>query len=436
MGKKKRFSAEVERLRVLKLGSSGNDVAEVQSVFRRIGFDPGAADGRFGPQTQQAVREFQSRFGLAQDGIIGPLTWRILGRYLLGYDIYTVRPGDTFFTVARKFGSDPTLLQAANPGLRPENLTVGARLNVPYSYDVVATDIPYTYDVLTRNVQGLKARYPFLQVGTAGVSVLGRTLYTLRMGTGRRQVFYNAAHHALEWITSPVLMKFAEDYLRAYALRKQLAGYDIRALWDDCTIWLVPMVNPDGVDLVINGLSPRNPYHDRLIRWNGGSSDFSQDWEANIRGVDLNHNYNAAWRESKRAEAALGITGPGPTRYSGPYPVSEPETRAMVNFTRNHDLRLVMAYHAQGRVIYWNFQNLAPAEARTIGESLSRISGYALDEATGVASYAGYKDWFIQDFRRPGYTIEVGEGKNPLPISQFPQIYVENLGMLLYAATV
>lgn len=430
------FRRGAEQLRVLKLGSVGNDVAEAQSVLRRIGLDPGAADGEFGPKTQRAVQEFQKRFGLMPDGIIGPMTWRILGRYLLGYDIYSVQRGDTFYTIAKKFGADPALLQAANPGQTPENLMPGARLNVPYSFDTVATDIPYTYDVLARNIQGLKARYPFLRVGTIGASVLGRTLYTLRMGNGERQVFYNAAHHALEWITSPVLMKFAEEYLKAYALRRQLAGYDVRALWDECTIWLAPMVNPDGIDLVINGLSPRNPYHDRLIRWNGGSSDFSTDWEANVRGVDLNHNYNAAWRESKQAEAELGITGPGPTRYSGPYPASEPETRAVVSFTRNHDLRLVMAYHAQGRVIYWNFQNLAPAEAKTIGQSLSRISGYMLDQASGVASYAGYKDWFIQDFRRPGYTIEVGEGKNPLPISQFPQIYGENQGMLLYAATV
>ncbi len=422
-------------MRVLKIGSEGNDVAETQSVLKRIGLDPGAADGAFGPLTQRAVREFQGRFGLAQDGIVGPMTWRILGRYLLGYDVYTVRPGDTFFNVARRFGSDADLLRTANPGQDPENLQPGTRLNVPYSFGVVATDIPYTYDVLARNVQGLKARYPFLRVGTAGTSVLGRTLYVLRMGNGSRQVFYNAAHHALEWITAPVLMKFAEDYLRAYALGRQLGGRDVRAMWNDCTVWLVPMVNPDGVDLVINGLSPRNPYRTRLIRWNGGSSDFSHDWEANVRGVDLNHNYDAAWKESKQAEAGLGITGPGPTRYSGPYPVSEPETRAMVAFTRNHDFRLVMAYHTQGRVIYWNFQNLAPAEAKTIGENLARISGYKLDEATGVASYAGYKDWFIQDFRRPGYTVEVGEGKNPLPVSQFPTIYAENLGMLLAAAT-
>lgn len=423
-------------MRTLRLGMSGNDVMEVQSLLRRLGHDPGPADGVFGPQTQRAVMQLQARFGLVPDGVIGPQTGRLVEQFLLGYDTYVVQRGDSFFSIAQKFGTDPDAIAAANPRVNPQNIPVGRHLTVPYGFDVVPADVSYTYQILSRNIQGLKARYPSLRVGSIGSSVLGRSLYSLRLGTGPNHVFYNAAHHALEWINSPMLMKFAEDYLAAYSLGRQIAGYDARALWNAASIFLVPMVNPDGVDLVINGLQENNPYYSRLIRWNNGSADFSMDWQANIRGVDLNHNYDAAWQQSKQAEAELGITGPGPTRYSGPYPVSEPETRSMVRFTRSHDFRLVIAYHTQGRVIYWNFMDLAPAEAETIGETLSNLSGYRLDQATGIASYAGYKDWFIQDFRRPGYTIETGEGTNPLPISQLDQIYRENIGMLLYAATV
>lgn len=423
-------------MRTLREGMSGSDVAEVQSVLNRAGFSAGAADGAFGPRTREAVIRFQRRFGLTPDGVAGPATWRVLERFLLGYDLYVVQRGDTFYGIAQKYGTTVQALAAANPDLNPENLPVGRRIVVPYSFDVVPTDIGYTYDVLTRNIQGLKARYPFLEVTNSGTSVLGRTLYTLRLGRGENQVFYNASHHALEWITSPVLMKFAEDYLSAYAFGRQIGGIDPAALWQRSSVYLMPMVNPDGVDLVLSGLSRSNPFYTDLIRWNNGSADFSGGWQANNRGVDLNHNYDAAWQQSKEAEAALGITGPGPTRYSGPYPVSEPETRAVVRFTQNHNFRLVLAYHSQGRVIYWNFMNMAPPEARAIGESLSRISGYALEEAAGVASYAGYKDWFTQEYRRPGYTVEVGEGVNPLPISQFEAIYRENLGMLLYAAGV
>ena len=423
-------------MRVLRLGTAGSDVMEVQAMLQKLGYDPGLVDGRFGPRTQTAVAAFQHNFGLVPDGIVGANTWRVMEPFLLGYATYIVRPGDTLYGITQKFGTQMLLLTTANPGLDPQNLNVGQRIVVPYGFDVVDTNIGYTYAVLQRDVQGLKARYPFIETGTIGRSVLGKNLYYIRLGTGAKTVLYNAAHHALEWITSPVLMKFAEDYANAYARGQNLGGFVPADIWNNVSIYLVPMVNPDGVDLVINGLQPDNPYYDRLIRWNNGSMDFSRNWEANIRGVDLNHNYNAAWEKSKQAEAVMGITGPGPTRYSGPSPESEPETQAMANLTRRLDPRLVMAYHSQGEVIFWDFENLAPPEAETIGQQLSALSGYELAAPEGIASYAGYKDWFIQDYRRPGYTIEVGQGRNPLPISQFDGIYADNLPMLLYAATV
>ncbi len=423
-------------MRVLRLGMSGTDVQEIQSLLQRLGYNPGPIDGIFGPQMQRAVIEFQRRFGLVPDGIIGLNTFRVMERFLLGFDEYTVRQGDSLYTIARNYGINVDLIRIANPQVDAGSLRVGQKLTIPYGISIVPTNVDYTYDILQRNIAGLKAVYPFIETGVAGQSVLGRNLYYIRLGTGPNNVFYNGAHHALEWITSPLLMKFAEDFAKAYGLGQMIAGYNPSDIWEKSSIYLMPMVNPDGVDLVLNGLSPANPFYDDLIRWNNGSMDFSTVWQANTRGVDLNHNYNAGWEQSKEAEAELGITGPGPTRYSGPYPESEPETRTTVAFTRRLSPRLVLAYHSQGEVIFWNFENLAPPEARTIGEQLAQVSGYTLDEATGIASYAGYKDWFTKDFRRPGYTVEVGRGKNPLPISQFDQIYADNLPLLLLASVI
>lgn len=422
-------------MRVLKTGMSGTDVMEIQSLLQRMGFDPGPIDGIFGPRTQQAVIAFQQKFGLTPNGIIGYNTYRLLESFLLGYDIYMIRPGDTLFAIASRYQINPDLIRVANPDIDESDLVPGQRIKVPYGINVVPTNADYTYEMLQRNVMGLKALYPFIETGIAGQSVLGRNLYYIRLGQGPNQVFYNGAHHALEWITSPLLMKFVEDFSKAYALGQKFAGYVPSEIWDKSSIYIVPMVNPDGVNLVVNGLSPFNPYYNELIRWNNGT-DFSDRWQANTRGVDLNHNYNAGWEESKQAAVELGITGPGPTRYSGPYPLSEPETRAMVDFTRSHDFRLVLAYHSQGEVIFWNFQNMAAQEAREIGEALAQASGYTLDEAEGIASYAGYKDWFIKEYNRPGYTVEVGRGKNPLPISQFNDIYSENLPLLLLASVI
>ncbi|MDW8802043.1 M14 family metallopeptidase [Clostridium sp. A1-XYC3] len=421
---------------VYRLGSRGTEVMEIQAVLSKIGYNPGPIDGVYGRQTEEAVRQFQRDNGLTADGIVGPATYNALERFMLGYDVYTIRPGDTLYDIARRYYTQVYKIIVANPGIEPFALIPGSTIIVPYGIDVVDTNINYTYEILRKDLDGLKARYPFITVGVAGKSVLGRNLYYIRLGTGPNQVFYNGSHHALEWITTPLLMKFTENFAKAYSEGRSIGGYNIADIWNRSSIYIMPMVNPDGIDLVLNGLKRSNPFYNDLIKWNKGSTDFSQNWQANTRGVDLNHNYNASWELSKQAEASYGVFGPGPTRYSGPFPESEPETKTVVNFTRSHNFRLVLAYHSQGEVIYWQYGALTPPEARRIGNLFSQVSGYALSETTGITSYSGYKDWFIQEYRRPGYTIEVGRGRNPLPISQFNKIYRDNEELLLLAAVI
>lgn len=423
-------------MRVLKLGMRGSDVMEIQALLSKIGYNPGAIDGVFGSQTKQAVMAFQRNYGLTADGIIGATTYRYLERFLKGYESYTVKAGDTIYTIARKYYTTMNRILTANPGISPSNLTIGQQIIVPYGIDVVDTNINYTYEIMERDIQGLKVRYPFIETGVAGKSVLGKNLYYIKLGNGPNQVFYNGSQHGLEWITSVLLMKYIENFSKAYADRVGIGGYNVRDIWNRSTIYIIPMVNPDGVNLVLDGLQRDNPYYSNLIRWNNGSTDFSSNWQANIRGVDLNHNYDASWNISKQEEAMYGVTGPGPTRYSGPYPESEPESKAIANFTRNHNFRLVIAYHTQGEVIYWTYLNIVPTDAQRIAQLFSQVSGYTLSQTVGIASYAGYKDWFIGTYRRPGFTIEVGRGRNPVPISQFNEIYNDNIEILLLAAVV
>lgn len=420
-------------MRTLKRGSRGSDVMEIQSLLEKMSYNPGPIDGIFGFQTEGAIRQFQKNNGLIADGIIGKNTYRVMQRFLQGYENYTIKAGDTLYKIAQEYRTKHSLLLAANPGIDPLTLQIGQVIKVPYAFDVVDTNIDYTYEIMDRDIQGLKIRYPFIEVGVAGKSILGKNLYTLKLGNGPVEVFYNAAHHGLEWITSPLLLKFVENFARAYVEGRPIHNYDLKNIWSKNSIYIMPMVNPDGIDLVLNGLQRDNPFFDELIAWNNGQMNFGEVWQANIRGVDLNHNYDASWELSKQAEPAYGVYGPGPTRFSGEYPESEPESKAVADFTRNHNFRIVLAYHSQGEVIYWTYLDKTPPESRRIGEVFSRLSGYSLEETTGITSYAGYKDWFIDKYRRPGYTIEVGLGKNPLPISQFAEIYRDNEEVLLAA---
>ena len=136
--------------------------------------------------------------------------------------------------------------------------------------------------------------------------------------------------------------------------------------------------------------------------------DFS-GWKANISGVDLNDQFPANWD----LERARNPKKPGPRDYGGESPLSEPEAIAMADLTRRRDFARVLAFHTQGEVIYWGFENLEPPESEVLVNEFSRVSGY--EPVQTIESYAGYKDWFIQEWRRPGFTVELGTGKNPLP---------------------
>lgn len=423
-------------MQTISRGSTGPDARLVQSLLNRIGYNAGPVDGIFGPRTYQAVTAFQANNSLAADGIVGPATWAVLDRLLRGYDTYIVQPGDTLYRIARAYYTTVDAIVTANPGIDPDVIRVGQRLVIPYGIDVVTLDVAPTYEIVQRQIEGLKARYPFLETGSIGRSVMGRELYYVRLGRGSREVSYNASHHANESITTPVLMKFIENYAKAYAARGSIQGYNIRELYDLTSIYIIPLVNPDGVDLVAYWPNYDDPAFINAARLNRTGLPLPSVWKANIRGVDLNLNYPAEWEKEKQEELELGITGPAPRDYGGEAPLSEPESRAMADFTRAHDFRIVIAYHTQGEVIYWQFQNYAPPVALTIANQFASITGYAVEEGTPEAAYAGYKDWFLQEFRRPGYTFEVGRGVNPIPLSQAPAIYRQNEGALLLGAVV
>ena len=291
----------------------------------------------------------------------------------------------------------------------------------------------YTYQKLQEDIQRLKQTYPFLEVGSIGYSVLGKPIPYIRIGSGEKEVFYNGSFHANEWITTPILMQFIEDYSAQYALDGRLGEFSARQLYNAVSLFIVPMVNPDGVDLVTGGLQPGdNPYQNaQEIANNFPDIPFPSGWKANIDGVDLNLQFPAGWQEAKQIKYAQGYTRPAPRDFVGDGPLVARESLAVYNFTLIHNFRLVIAFHTQGQEIYWKFLNYNPPFAEFIGQQFSRVSGYTLADVPFESGFAGYKDWFLQEYRRPGYPIEAGIGQNPLPIFQFNEIYQDNLGTLV-----
>ncbi len=262
------------------------------------------------------------------------------------------------------------------------------------------------------------------RVFSIGESVMEQKIYCIEYGSGTKKLFINSAHHGLEYITSAFLMRFLRELAFANEGGYELFGYDVAELLKRVRIFAVPMVNPDGVDIAVNGLDITNRYHRHLISMVGIHS-FNRVWQANANGVDINHNYDARWSVIEK--------NPSPTKYSGPYSESEPETKAVCDLVRSENFDMLMAFHSQGGEIYYDFDGLAGEKGRECAIRMSRESGYPVRQAVGTASFGGCKDWFIKEFGKSGFTVEMGRGKNPLPDEKLDEIFEENAKIVLSA---
>jgi g-D-glutamyl-meso-diaminopimelate peptidase len=338
---------------------------------------------------------------------------------------YSVQSGDSFWKLARSRNISVDALLLLNQSMNPNMLMVNQSIQIPRRVDgpIINRNIEYDYAQMVRDIRTLKSQFPFIEVSSIGKSVLDKNLYEIRLGKGTKKVHLDASFHANEWITTPILMAYLNTFLLSLTNSQPIRGIVSMPLYQSVDLSIVPMVNPDGVDLVVNGPPPS--MREELIEINDGSTDFS-GWKANIRGVDLNNQFPANWEiEKERKEPKA----PVPRDYPGDAPLTEPETQAMAALARNNDFDRLLAFHTQGKEFYWGYEGLEPPESQVLATEFERVSGY--EGIQFIDSHAGYKDWFIQEFRKPGFTLELGSGVNPLPISQFNEIYEDVLGIFL-----
>ena len=286
----------------------------------------------------------------------------------------------------------------------------------------IIKQIDYDYNGFENLLRNLTEKYPFLKSGSVGKSVLGRDLKLLRLGKGADYILYTAAIHGSERLTAIVLLRFIEELCEALRVGGKVAGVDAhRALYGKGVLFM-PLCNPDGCEIALKGAKGCGDHAGRLYKLCNGDFDH---WNANARGVDLNHNFDAGWEELHNLEREHGFYGPGPTRFGGLKPHSEPETVAMVELCKKVNIRYVMCFHSQGEVIYWDYNGINTHRGQKMAEIFAASSGYALDVPTPLAVGGGFKDWFIETYRRPGFTIELGKGQNPLPPTDGEKIYAQ-----------
>lgn len=237
----------------------------------------------------------------------------------------------------------------------------------------------------------------FNSVNSLGKTIMNNDIFCIKIGTGKIPVLLTAAYHGLEYLTAFALLGFLKKYNEYTEFHNKL------------TVYAVPMVNPDGIDIAINGIDPKSIIHRILIN-RLGIMDFTRLWQSNALGVDINHNFDAEWDKIKDTVSY--------SKFGGEYPCSEIETRIIIKLMENINPELFLAFHSQGKEIYYDFNGMENKDAKTEAEKIAAECGYKAAKPSGTAAFGGAKDFFIKKYHKKAFTIELGEGKNPLPDDQ------------------
>lgn len=287
---------------------------------------------------------------------------------------------------------------------------------------VVKPTVTYSYKQMQADIAALAEKYPdLLQVGSIGKSELGRDLTLLKVGdpNAEKQVIIHAAIHAREHVTTWAVMAMVE-----YWLSQNMAGCE------NTCFHIIPMLNPDGVHLAQTGVYTdlqQQIYQNDKAKGNTGSGKwvYAATWKANGLGVDLNRNFDAAWKTTSSRK------DPSSERYKGEAPNSAAETAALVNYTLALMPDATISYHSTGSIIYYEYGNKkgVNAASKSLGQSVLAVTGYPLIGQGGLDA-GGYKDWCMDVLEIPSLTIEIGCNGCPLPEREIHSIFARNLRVL------
>ena len=288
----------------------------------------------------------------------------------------------------------------------------------------------FSYFDMIREIDLLKKEFSFVHTAVIGKSVMGKDIPAVRIGRTNEYVLFAGGFHGSEHITSTLLMRFLRELCVGLSEDGVIEGLRVRRAMYGRGLVVVPSVNPDGCEIARFEAAATGG--SRFLRKISGG-DFAH-FNANARGVDINHNFNADWAALREREKEAGMVGPARSRFGGFSAESEPETAALVRLCRSANFRHALAFHSQGEVIYAPTGEKKPPRSDRMAEIMATSSGYSIDEPEGLAVGGGFKDWFIEEFGRPAFTIEVGYGENPLPLEEYPKIYKQIRELMMLSA--
>ena len=261
--------------------------------------------------------------------------------------------------------------------------------------------------------------------------MLGRGIPAVTLGKGEKSVLYVGGQQGGASITTWLLLRMLEEYCELYRSKGLWGSYSVPYLFSTRTLYVIPMLNPDGIEYCLHGVQADHILRERLLAMNHESEDFS-DWQANARGVELTKNYPYRFANGKQIESESDVGLGAPSGYSGQYPESEPEIGHLCNYIRFHsDIKILMELcTGQEKIVYMPQVGKNDHRMHT-AQVLARNGGDLPYSAQLEDEYGTLLGWCEEELALSGFRLECGKGTRR---DAFP-FYTRIRNMLISAAT-
>ena len=267
----------------------------------------------------------------------------------------------------------------------------------------IDTSTPESYDSLMTNMLTLRNEYPnSLKLFTAGYSESGKEILMFTMGNGEKKALVVGGIHAREHITTKYLLRVIEDY--CFQNEKgtgNFGNFNIKELLSEYTLYIIPCVNPDGLEIISGRMNARKDVRITDIK----------EYKANLNGVDINRNFPLAWELIDN-----GVISPYTHFFKGYESASESETKTLMTLCEENSFDFALSIHIKGNCIFWGdtFNTKFNGLYKAFAEDIALASGFSMTEPTlKPTDYGGgFENWFRHTYNRPGLCIELSHYTN------------------------
>ena len=258
----------------------------------------------------------------------------------------------------------------------------------------------FNYNALQEHIEKIKESFAFVSITSIGKGWCKRSIYSLSIGEGESSVLFLSDFSDTAGITSQILLTFFERLCVAYKNDLKISAVKIRSILREQKIVIVPITNPDGLEISCSDGENALCYKGLVQR--AADNNFSE-WISNARGVEIDKNFPYRFSDTKSIMKNSSAFG-----YKGPFEASELETQAIISLCEAINPKYTITLSCSGEYISCQCSKCA-SDCAMMTQVFKSVSGLPIKRIKPCEAYGSFNGWFAKSFSAPSFCFSVSK---------------------------